>query len=266
MSAGARRTRRGWPIPVAVLGKVDHSDDHIVGIVAKRGLVQTDQPPDGRAGSRQQQHRQRNLPREQEVMRSPAFDASGRPGRRRQARARQRQGRRQSTDQGRRHRQARTEEQDRHVDGHRQEVPNRHRIGGQEPEHGRQAPVARRNAQCGAAGMPGAAIPREAAASTVHDWPRWRPARRTRAPARCHAPAAGWTRSRRRAGAATSTTRRSTAASGHRLPSVGPSASVQTSGRASLGKRCGSSLANSSKSGCSRCSAMRGVTPRLRRA
>jgi hypothetical protein len=78
---------------VTVLWKVDRRDDHIVRIVAKRCPVQTNEHPDGRAGAREQQHRQRNLSREQEVMRSPAFDAGGRPGSRRQAWARKRQGR-----------------------------------------------------------------------------------------------------------------------------------------------------------------------------
>ena len=65
----------------------------MVRIVAKRCPAQTDEHPDSRTGAREEQHRHRDLSREQEVMRSPAFDAGGRPDSRRQARARKRQGR-----------------------------------------------------------------------------------------------------------------------------------------------------------------------------
>jgi hypothetical protein len=65
----------------------------MVRIVAKRCPVQIDEHADSRTGAREEQHRHRDLSREQEMMRSPALDAGGRPDRRRQARARKRQGR-----------------------------------------------------------------------------------------------------------------------------------------------------------------------------
>src|SRR5437868_3008305 len=71
--------------------------------------------------------------------------------------------------------------------------------------------------------MPGAAIPRGAASSTVHDLPLGRLARQTPAPARFRAPTAGWIRSRMRAGAATETPRRLAGGSAQsRPPFVSP--------------------------------------------
>src|SRR6478672_3484235 len=82
--------------------------------------------------------------------------------------------------------------------------------------------------------MPGAAILRGAASSTVHDLPLWRLARRTHALARSRAPTAGWTRSRTRAGAATETPRRSTGGSAQsRPPFVSPPAFVRGDARPS---------------------------------